>query len=136
MDSAELYDPATGHWTATGSLASARDGHTETLLASGKVLVAGGLGFGVRHPTYLSSAELYDLATGIWTATGSLATTRDYHTATLLPSGKVLVAGGFHGTSFPTSVDLMIRLRGVGQRQAASINHATNTQRRCCPRGR
>ena len=106
LSSAELYDPATGTWMPTGSLATARELHTATLLPSGKVLVAGGLGFGVPDPTYLSSAELYDPASGIWTATGSLATTRDYHTATLLPSGKVLVAGGFHGTSFPTSVEL------------------------------
>jgi hypothetical protein len=94
---AELYDPATGTWTATGSLTTAaRYDHTATLLPNGKVLVAGGF-FGelsILGGHSLASAELYDPATGTWTATGSLATARDASTATLLPNGKVLVAGG------------------------------------------
>ena len=65
--------------------------HTATLLPTGKVLVAGGCRV---VGSDLSSAELYDPATGTWTATGSLGTARQHHTATLLPSGKVLVAGG------------------------------------------
>ena len=84
-----LIDPS---WVPTGSLGTARSRHTATLLPNGKVLVAGGNNGGAA----LSSAELYDPATGTWTATGSLGTARDRHTATLLPSGKVLVAGGFN----------------------------------------
>ncbi len=91
MSSAELYDPATGTWAATGGLGTTRAFHTATLLPSGQVLVAGGTNDGLNG---LSSAELYDPATGTWTATGSLATARSTHTATLLPSGQVLVAGG------------------------------------------
>jgi len=55
------------------------------LLPSGKVLVAGGL---------LAERELYEPTSGTWTATGSLPPT-SYHTATLLPNGKVLVAGDY-----------------------------------------
>src|SRR5262249_42574182 len=63
----------------TGSLATARNNHTATLLPSGKVLVAGGFENGS-----LASAEVYDPATGVWAATGSLVTARYFHTATLL----------------------------------------------------
>jgi N-acetylneuraminic acid mutarotase len=94
LASAELYDPATGTWTATGSMTTARSGYTATLLQSGKVLVAGGYDTAVNNPALASSAELYDPATGTWTATGSMTTTRFGYTATLLQSGKVLVAGG------------------------------------------
>ena len=94
--SAELYDPASETWTATGSLTAifGRGGHTATLLPNGKVLVVGGFAVPISYHYSQDSAELYDPITGTWTATGSLATARAYHTATLLPNGKVLVAGG------------------------------------------
>ncbi len=87
----------------TGSLATAREDHTATLLPNGKVLVAGG---GNSSFNALASAELYDPASGTWSATGSLATARYEHTATLLPNGKVLVAGGFGNSGLLASAEL------------------------------
>lgn len=93
---------ATGGWTATASLTTARDRHTATLLGNGKVLVAGGMGLGSDPPV----AELYDPSTGTWSPTGALATARDYHTATLLPDGQVLVAAGYTYSSYLNGLEL------------------------------
>ncbi|HEY3322841.1 MAG TPA: kelch repeat-containing protein [Planctomycetota bacterium] len=90
-------------WTTTDSMAIVRREHTATLLPSGKVLVAGGYN---TTTYYLSSAELYDPATGTWTATGSLATGRHDHTATLLLNGKVLVVGGSYGYGALSSAEV------------------------------
>src|SRR5947208_2412876 len=88
LTSADLYHPATGTWSATGSLNTARYDHTATLLRNGMVLVAGG------NPDELDSAELYDPATGTWSVTDSLHHGRADHVETLLPNGMVVVAGG------------------------------------------
>jgi hypothetical protein len=93
LASAELYDLATGSFTATGSMNTARSGHRATLLPNGKVLITGGRS-GVSSTGTLDSAEVYDPSTGAFTATGKMTTARDFHTTTLLNSGKVLIAGG------------------------------------------
>ena len=97
LASAELYDPTTNTWSAAGTLTTGRYFHTATLLPSGKVLVAAGIGVSGATNTPVSSAELYDPTTNGWSSAGSLATARYHHTATLLPSGKVLVAAGYNG---------------------------------------
>jgi hypothetical protein len=94
--SAELYDPAAGVFRATGLMAKARADHTATLLGNGKVLTAGGHGNGTFADgnAILADAELYDPASGVFTITGLMSAPSEGHTATLLQSGKVLVAGG------------------------------------------
>jgi Galactose oxidase, central domain/Kelch motif len=93
--STELYDPTTGTWSVTGRLNTARSWHTATLLPNGNVLVAGACNDGTHCATN-SSAELYIPATGTWSVTGELKRPRFDHTATLLPDGQVLIAGGDH----------------------------------------
>ena len=95
VSSSEIYNPQTNTWSPTGSLSLARNGHTATLLPDGRVLIVGGASLassGTAAPT--ASVELYDPVTNSWSATGSLASGRQGHTATLLPDGKVLVVGG------------------------------------------
>jgi len=93
---AEVYDPATGSFTATGGMALARAEHTATLLADGKVLIVGGESSvpGSSDLRVTATAEVYDPSTGLFSTTGSMTEARNSHTATLLPSGNVLIAGG------------------------------------------
>jgi N-acetylneuraminic acid mutarotase len=105
LASAELYDPVKDRWTSAGSMSATRIDHTATLLPSGKVLVAGGVVMPYPAPS-LGSAELYDPSTNAWSMAAPMIESRTRHTATLLPDGRVLVAGGqrfdFHdGGLFP-----------------------------------
>jgi Kelch motif protein/galactose oxidase-like protein len=96
---AELYDPATGRFAATGSMTARRAWHSLTLLPDATVLAAGGETDGCSgnfcaFAGSVMSAELYDLTSGTWAATGDMTGPRSTHTATLLSDGRVLIAGG------------------------------------------
>jgi N-acetylneuraminic acid mutarotase len=93
-NSAEIYDPGTGTWSAAGTMTVERGGHTATLLGNGKVLVAGGTTGSFMNPVVHASSELYEPATGAWSASGSFATARAFHKAVTLASGRALIVGG------------------------------------------
>jgi hypothetical protein len=95
---AEIFDPSNGSFSFTGNLTTARFGATATLLVNGKVLVAGGFSTQTEPGTgmlvRLSSSEIFDPASGVFSPAQSMNTPRVLHTATLLEDGRVLIAGG------------------------------------------
>ena len=91
-------------FTYTGTMTSERRNHTSTTLADGRVLMTGGTTSSTT--TFLSSAEIYDPATGNITPTGSMSTGRAYHTATRLPDGNILIAGGLNSTGKLATAEL------------------------------
>jgi hypothetical protein len=88
-----LVDP---NWTSSGSMSAHHFQALSTLLADGRVLVAGGLD---NTFTPHATAELYDPATRTWATTGSLGTPRAWASGTLLTNGAVLAAGGEDATT-------------------------------------
>jgi Galactose oxidase, central domain len=104
LATAEIFDPPTGTFAATGSMGVPRTLHRAIPLNDGTVLVAGGDANAILNlggisvgssPGPLVSAELFDPVSGTFTETGGLVTARENHTATLLNDGTVLVTGGF-----------------------------------------
>lgn len=99
LDSAEIYDPATGQWRETAPLGMARRGHTATRLLDGRVLVAGGDMAWDSSSNPLGFAEIFDPVTESWTLTGNMFNSQTFDTATLLRDGRVLLVGGVRATA-------------------------------------
>jgi hypothetical protein len=101
---AEVFDPLTQTFTATGGMSAARYNFTTTRLLDGRVLVVGGIVGGVA----VNTSEIFDPTlngnAGGFIAGPTLVAARTMHTATLLPGGRVLVAGG--GTEGPAYADV------------------------------
>lgn len=107
---AELYDPSTGQFSVTDDLQRARLLHQATLLQDGRVLFTGGAGATVNFDS-VAEVEIYDPATREFTLIGSLNQPRQGHTATLLETGLVLIAGGspaYQSTVATDSIELFI----------------------------
>jgi YDG domain-containing protein/galactose oxidase-like protein len=90
LNQTEIYDPASGAFTAAANMASARVDHSATLLADGRVLIAGGRDGGAA----LATTEFFDPATGSFIGGPTMSVARAGHSATVLANGQVLVVGG------------------------------------------
>jgi hypothetical protein len=129
--SAEIYTPATGAWSKTGSMAYGRSFQTATLLKSGKVLIAGG--------SDSKKAELYDPATGKFSLTGAMTVPTSYHTATLLTDGRVLIAGGWNygtGGLFLASAEIYDPKTGKFSQTGSMQDERENAQAVLLPNGK
>jgi hypothetical protein len=91
---AEIYDPVSGRSQLTGSLGQGRGFHRATLLADGRVLLSGGQGGTASDFPALAASEIFDPATGTFSAAGALQVPRLSHSAILLSDGRVLAVGG------------------------------------------
>ncbi|EIE23307.1 galactose oxidase [Coccomyxa subellipsoidea C-169] len=94
LASTEVYNPFSGTWTSTGPMTTPRGSFQMVGLPNGNVLAAGGSSNSNDINGELASAEIYDVATGTWTATGSMATKRSNFQMVLLADGTVVAAGG------------------------------------------
>lgn len=134
LTSAETFDPNTGTFTTTGNMTVLRERHTATLLSSGKVLITGGsdgaLGY-TSITTLYASSETFDPSAGQFTAAGMMTSQRDWQTASLLASGKVLVAGGESTSQTDATAELFDPSNGTlaatGNTTEPSFYHAAST---------
>jgi len=101
-DFSELFDPVSQTFTALPPSTN-RFGHTATLLQNGKVLLAGGWDDGTICNCALNTADLFDPVSQTFTSLpNTMISARYFHIATLLPNGKVLIAGGYTGSPYNT----------------------------------
>lgn len=95
LDGSEVWNPRSGAWSRSGRLAKPRFGASAVTLADGRVLIVGGVASRASAPIEQASAEVYDPASGRWSAAGRLASARSGFALVALPDGGALVAGGF-----------------------------------------
>jgi len=114
LASGEVIDTAAGTTTATGLMATDRMYFDATLLASGGVLVSGGIS-NASAGAPLASAEIWDPANLAFLTAGTMVSHRDYQAATLMANGQVIISG--------SDVDSTLALWGITPVASAEIYH-------------
>lgn len=127
LDTAERYNPDNGTWVAAGRLNLPRTHGTLTLLNDGRVLAVGGGIEGAPGWSATASAEVFDPRSGVWAILAPMSVARVHHTATLLATGEVLVAGGattYYGeTGSVTATAEVFNPKSNSWRSAAPMAH-------------
>jgi hypothetical protein len=100
-NTADIFDPSTASFAATGRMSTAHALHTATLLSDGSVLIAGTYAFGGGA---FANADVYDPVLGMFRSAGNMTAPRSQHTAALLNDGRVLIAGGNAGAGVSLSL--------------------------------
>jgi hypothetical protein len=90
-------------------MGTARAYQTASVLNNGTVFIAGGYNGALT----LSSTEIYDPGSGVFSPAGPLFTGRNAHSATVLPSGNVLVSGGESQTGYLSSGEIFDPISGT-----------------------
>jgi hypothetical protein len=102
LRSAETFDPRTGRWEFTAPMITGRFNHTATKLPDGMVLATGG-SIDDFFAVAIADAELYDPVARHWMPAARLSVAREWHRATLLRDGRVLIVGGY--AHMPVAMD-------------------------------
>ncbi len=94
LTNAEVFDPVTEQWRATGNMNADRENFTMTLLPDGMALAASGES-DQNTNNVITGTDLYDPASGIWLVAGNMSVARERASGVLLPDGRVFVVGGY-----------------------------------------
>jgi hypothetical protein len=136
VQTSEIYDPATGGFSLTGQMHYARGYHQAILLSNNNVLLLGGGKTNANDPDPGTTVELYEPSSGSFSLVGNLNEKMIYHTATLLPNGKILIAGGYNDNGLISQAELYNPGTNTATFTGSLINLRSNHTATLLPNGK